>query len=169
MPALVTLVRFQGHTSGVGTIKTKVVFSWEVFIHLKFELKLYDCFECDREYTEHFVLLVSDWIDANMWPAPMNLMKGVYKVAGVDTSYSQRREGQSLCPPLDSDTSTNYNFSVCWDTGLIQLSNETAFCVLPYYDNSSKVIKSTLDPFFESIHDMMYVSNFCGVTGWLSG
>ena len=44
-------------------------------------------------------------------------------------SDGQSSEGQSLCPPLDCHTLTN-NFSVLLDTGLIDVSNWTALCVL---------------------------------------
>ena len=72
------------------------------------------------------------------------------KSLGLIRATAKESEGQSLRPPLDSHTTTGHNFSLFWDTGLIQISNEPALCVLPDWANISKVITSTKDPFREN-------------------
>ena len=66
-----------------------------------------------------------------------------YKVAGADTSYSQKSEGQSLCPALDAHNTNGRNFSIFWDMSLIRISNETELFVRHYCAYIPKVIKST--------------------------
>ena len=48
--------------------------------------------------------------------------------------------GQSLCPPLDSHFTTSHNFSLFWDTCLIQILHKIAFHVPSYYANIFKWI-----------------------------